>query len=42
MSSGLRCTVIPMADLRVTEVDLDGVLTLLGRHLYTTPAVAIR
>ncbi len=29
-------------DLRVTDVDVDGVLQLLGSHLYTTPTVAIR
>lgn len=31
-----------MAELQVTGVDLDGLLTLLGSHLYTTPDVAIR
>lgn len=31
-----------MTDVRVTGVDVDGLLTLLGRHLYTTPSVALR
>ncbi|HVF04086.1 MAG TPA: ATP-binding protein [Frankiaceae bacterium] len=31
-----------MTEMRVTGVDVDGLLELLGRHLYTTPAVALR
>ena len=30
------------AQLRTTEVDLNGLMTVLGRHLYSTPVVAIR
>ena len=31
-----------MTDVRVTGVDVEGLFALLGKHLYTTPAVALR
>lgn len=32
----------PPPELRTTNVDLSGLLTVLGQHLYSTPAVALR
>ena len=29
-------------DIHTTEVDLGGLMTVLGSHLYSTPSVAIR
>jgi molecular chaperone HtpG len=31
-----------LSELRTTNVDLSGLLTVLGQHLYSTPAVALR
>src|SRR5688500_18758279 len=38
------CETVPIvaSGIHATEVDLGGLLTVLGSHLYSTPAVAVR
>jgi molecular chaperone HtpG len=31
-----------MSEVRTTQVDLSGLMTVLGEHLYSTPTVALR
>ena len=32
----------PVSQIRTTSVDLGGLMTVLGKHLYSTPTVALR
>ncbi|MBV6697056.1 ATP-binding protein [Kitasatospora aureofaciens] len=42
MSQGLPPEPVPAEDLRTTEVDLGGLVSVLATHLYSTPLVALR
>lgn len=42
MSDGAPSEPVPADDLRTTEVDLGGLVTVLASHLYSTPLVALR
>jgi molecular chaperone HtpG len=42
MSEGHRSGPVPAEDLRTTEVDLGGLVSVLATHLYSTPLVALR
>ncbi|MFI6446374.1 ATP-binding protein [Kitasatospora sp. NPDC050543] len=42
MSEGLRPDPAPAEELRTTEVDLGGLVSVLATHLYSTPLVALR
>ncbi|MFC9324995.1 ATP-binding protein [Kitasatospora sp. NPDC057015] len=42
MSEGHRPDPAPVEDLRTTEVDLGGLVSVLATHLYSTPLVALR
>ena len=42
MSEGHHTGPVPAEDLRTTEVDLGGLVSVLATHLYSTPLVALR